>query len=77
MSLRVKKLQRRIAASTCRTGKAAEIVIVGGLPDAPGPGPRCPIETRVVARGTNWLIRGNLPQLPREEDQPDAGNGVA
>jgi hypothetical protein len=79
MSLSRKRLQRRIAAFSRRTGKAAEIVIMGGLPDAQGrdtiSGTRYPIETRVVARGANWLIRGNLPPLPREEDQPNADTG--
>ena len=81
MSLSRKRLQRRIASSCNRAGgRAIDILIRGGLPDdGPIPGVRLPIETAFVAKGTSWTVRGNLPELPREDPQAeaDAGEGAA
>jgi hypothetical protein len=80
MTLSRKRLQRRIASSCNRAGgRAADIVIRGGLPDGPIPGTRFPIETAFVAKGTSWTVRGNLPELQREDPQAeaDAGEGAA
>jgi hypothetical protein len=74
MSLSRKRLQRRIAASSNRTHKAVELIIVGGLPvadRAPTIEARYPIETRVVAKGVDFFIRSNL-QLPVDDDGADA-----
>lgn len=78
MTLSRKRLQRRIASSCNRAdGRAIDIVVRGGLPDASGPGARFPCETAFVAKGVHWTVRGNLPELPREQDEADIGEGAA
>ena len=76
MTLSRKRLQRRIASSCNRSdGQAIDILVRGGLPDGPMPGARFPYETAFVAKGVHWTVRGNLPELPREQADADEGVG--